>query len=195
MAVSCLNLTDSCSIFLFINTSSNQHKSCHSLHFIPFKKYFFNDRLICCYFCLIVWLVTDAHAYDSQAARPDNGLAAVGNFPNPSQWLAGSLGDCKDARLHSRRLRYLQIHSGELYLTYSMAIFLADSEKKKKKKKKKKKPWSTSGKSHHVETVSLQRSDRDRALSLVRSFFLSDMEWTVTCLGCCSCVSHKMSHS
>lgn len=71
-----------------------------------------------------------------------------------------------------------------------MAIFLADSEKKKKKKKKK--PWSTSGKSHHVETVSLQRSDRDRALSLVRSVFLSDAEWTVTC---CLCVSQKISHS
>lgn len=117
----------------------------------------------------------------------------MGNFPNPSRWLAGSLGECKDARLHSRRLRYLQIHSGELYLTYSMAIFLADS--KKKKKKKKKKPWSTSGKSHHVETVSLQRSDRDRALSLVRSVFLSDAEWTVTCSGCCLCVSQKISHS
>lgn len=65
----------------------------------------------------------------------------------------------------------------------------------KKKKKKKKKPWSTSGKSHHVETVSLQRSDRDRALSLVRSVFLSDAEWTVTCSGCCLCVSQKISHS
>lgn len=71
-------LTDSCSVFLFINTSGNQHKSCHSLCIIRFKNYFFNDSLICCYLCLIVYLVTDAHAHDSQATRPDNGLIAVG---------------------------------------------------------------------------------------------------------------------
>lgn len=113
----------------------------------------------------------------------------MGNFPNPSRWLAGSLGECKDARLHSRRLRYLQIHSGELYLTYSMAIFLADSEKKKKEEKKAlEHQWKVSSCWNSVTSKVWPRQSSESC----HAVFLSDAEWTVTC---CLCVSQKISHS